>query len=93
MTTHFPQGARIGVWTLSPEESAAVDDQTEAVFAAAVKQLEAAGATPVPVQLPHLAEVGAGETPALLAKWYRGSGEEQVTHRRRVAAAMRRRHD
>ncbi|WP_299951636.1 amidase [uncultured Modestobacter sp.] len=65
------EGARIGVWTLSPEESAAVDDQTEAVFAAAVKQLEAAGATAVPVTLPYLEEVGAGETPALLAEFKR----------------------
>ncbi|WP_246626649.1 amidase [Modestobacter italicus] len=65
------KGARIGVWTLSPEESAAVDDQTEAVFAAAVKQLEAAGATPVPVQLPYQEEIGAGEFPALLAEFKR----------------------
>lgn len=65
------EGARIGVWTLSPEESAAVDDPTEAVFAAAVKQLEAAGATAVPVTMPYLEEVGAGETPALLAEFKR----------------------
>ncbi|NEK93086.1 amidase, partial [Modestobacter muralis] len=55
------QGARIGVWTLTPEQSAAVDDQTEAVFAAAVKQVEAAGATAVPVQLAYQDEIGAGE--------------------------------
>ena len=65
------QGARIGVWTLTPEESAAVDDQTEAVFAAAVKQVEAAGATAVPVQLAYTEEIGAGETPALLAEFKR----------------------
>jgi len=64
-------GARIGVWTLSPEESAAVDDTTEAVFARAVKEIEAAGATAVPVQLPYQAEIGAGETPALLAEFHR----------------------
>src|SRR4051794_31086312 len=61
------QGARIGVWTLTPEQSAAVDDVTEGVFAAAVKQIEAAGATPVPVQLQYLDEVSAGALPALLA--------------------------
>jgi amidase len=65
------QGARIGVWTLTPEQSATVDDQTEAVFAAAVKQVEAAGATTVPVQLAHQDEIGAGETPALLAEFHR----------------------
>jgi amidase len=65
------QGARIGVWTLTPEQSAEVDDQTEAVFAAAVKQVEAAGATTVPVQLAYQDEIGAGETPALLAEFKR----------------------
>jgi amidase len=65
------QGARIGVWTLTAEQSAAVDDQTEAVFAAAVKQVEAAGATPVPVQLAYQDEINAGETPALLAEFHR----------------------
>ena len=65
------KGARIGVWTLTPEQSAAVDDQTEAVFAAAVKQIEAAGATTVPVQLAYQDEIGAGETPALLAEFKR----------------------
>jgi amidase len=65
------QGARIGVWTLTPEQAAAVDDGTEAVFAAAVKQIEAAGATPVPVQLAYQEEIGAGELPALLAEFKR----------------------
>jgi amidase len=65
------QGARIGVWTLTPEQSASVDDQTEAVFAAAVKQIEAAGATPVPLQLAYQDEINAGETPALLAEFHR----------------------
>jgi len=65
------QGARIGVWTLTEEEAAVVDDATEAVFAAAVKQIEAAGATPVPVQLADLDEVNAGEFPALLAEFHR----------------------
>jgi amidase len=65
------QGARIGVWTLTAEQSAAVDDQTEAVFAAAVKQIEAAGATPVPLQLAYQDEINAGETPALLAEFHR----------------------
>jgi amidase len=65
------QGARIGVWTLSPEESATVDDRTEEVFAAAVKQIEAAGATPVPLQLAYQEEINAGEFPALLAEFHR----------------------
>jgi amidase len=65
------QGARIGVWTLTPEESAAVDDTTEAVFAAAVKNVEAAGATAVPVQLAYQEEIGEGEFPALLAEFKR----------------------
>ncbi|MCZ2805304.1 amidase [Modestobacter sp. VKM Ac-2983] len=65
------EGARIGVWTLTPEQSAAVDDRTEEVFAAAVKQLEAAGATTVPVQLAYQEEIGAGELPALLAEFKR----------------------
>ncbi|MCZ2839450.1 amidase [Modestobacter sp. VKM Ac-2985] len=65
------EGARIGVWTLTPEQSAAVDDRTEEVFAAAVKQIEAAGATAVPVQLAYQDEIGAGELPALLAEFKR----------------------
>jgi amidase len=65
------QGARIGVWTLTPEQSATVDDQTEAVFAGAVKQIEAAGATPVPLQLAYQDEINAGELPALLAEFHR----------------------
>jgi amidase len=65
------QGARIGVWTLTPEESATVDDRTEEVFAAAVKQIEAAGATPVPLQLAHQDEINAGEFPALVAEFHR----------------------
>ena len=65
------QGARIGVWRLTAEQAAAVDDRTEEVFAAAVKQVEAAGATAVPVQLAYQDEIGAGETPALLAEFKR----------------------
>ncbi|WP_222264177.1 amidase [Modestobacter marinus] len=65
------QGARIGVWTLSPEQSTTVDDVTEAVFATAVKQVEAAGAATVPVQLAYRDEINAGETPALLAEFKR----------------------
>ena len=41
------------------------------MFAAAVKQVEAAGATAVPVQLADQDEIGAGETPALLAEFKR----------------------
>jgi amidase len=65
------QGARVGVWTLTAEQSATVDDRTEAVFATAVEQIEAAGATAVPVQLAYQEEIGAGETPALLAEFKR----------------------
>jgi amidase len=68
---HDLHGARIGVWTLSPEESAAVDDGTEHVFEQAVKAIEAAGATAVPVTLANQDEIGAGETPALLAEFHR----------------------
>lgn len=68
---HALQGARIGVWTLTPEESAAVDDVTEGVFATAQQQIEAAGATVVPVQLAYQDQIGAGETPALLAEFHR----------------------
>jgi amidase len=65
------EGVRIGVLTLLPEESVAVDDATEAVFATAVKSIEAAGATSVPVQLANRPEIGEGESPALLAEFHR----------------------
>jgi amidase len=65
------KGARIGVLTLSNEESQAVDERTEAVFAKAVEELVAAGAKTVPVQLAHQQEIRAGETPALLAEFHR----------------------
>jgi amidase len=68
---HELKGARIGVWTLSPEESATVDEGTKGVFEQAAKAIEAAGATVVPVTLAHLEEIGAGETPALLAEFHR----------------------
>lgn len=58
-------GARLGYWTLTPEESAAVDDRTEAVYAGAVAALRAAGAVLVPVQLPDTDAVAAGEGVAL----------------------------
>jgi amidase len=58
------------VWTVTPEQSTAVDDTTEGVFAAAVKQIEAAGATAVPVQLASQTEIG-NSLPALLAEFKR----------------------
>jgi amidase len=64
-------GARIGVWTLTPEQSDAVDDGTEHVYEQAVKAIEAAGATVVPVQLQYQDQIGEGETPALLAEFHR----------------------
>ncbi|MPQ97087.1 amidase [Modestobacter sp. I12A-02628] len=67
-------GSRIGVWALSPEQSTAVDDATEAVFAAAVQQIEAAGATAVPLTLAYGEQIGAGETPSLLAEFDRDLG-------------------
>ena len=70
LDTDALEGARIGVWTLTPEQSAAVDDVTEGVFAAAVKEIEAAGATPVPVQLGYQTEIS-GSLPALLAEFKR----------------------
>jgi amidase len=71
LDSHKLKGARLGVLILSPEESQAVDDPTKAVFAMAVNELVAAGATTVPVQLAHRDEIGAGETPALLAEFHR----------------------
>ena len=68
---HKLNGARIGVLTLSPGESYAVDDRTKAVFARAVEELVAAGATTVPVQLAHRDEIDAGESPTLLAEFHR----------------------
>jgi amidase len=65
------KGARIGVWTLTPEQSQAVDDVTEGVFANAQKEMEAAGATVAPVTLQYQDQIGAGETPALLAEFKR----------------------
>ncbi|MGY1590971.1 amidase family protein [Geodermatophilus sp. SYSU D00708] len=65
------EGARIGVLTLTPEESVAVDDATEAVFGTAIKSIEAAGATPIPVRLANQAEIDEGEFPALLAEFHR----------------------
>ena len=64
------EGARIGVLELSDEESAAVDDATETVLAAAVESLESAGAIPVPVRL--AADIAEGEWSALLAEFSRG---------------------
>jgi amidase len=71
LDTDALQGARVGVWTLTAEQSAAVDDVTEGVFAAAQKEIEAAGATVVPVQLAYQEEIGEGELPALLAEFKR----------------------
>jgi amidase len=71
LDTDALQGARIGVWTLTPEQAAVVDDAAENVFANAQKELEAAGATVVPVQLAYQAEISAGEYPALLAEFKR----------------------
>jgi amidase len=71
LDTSALKGARIGVWTLTPEQSAAVDDATEAVFANAVKEIQAAGATAVPVQLASQEEIGAGEGTALNAEFKR----------------------
>ncbi|WP_091560075.1 amidase family protein [Klenkia taihuensis] len=63
------QGARVGVW--SPAADSGVDADTLAVLTSAVAALEAAGATTVPVELPYQDEIGAGETPALLAEFDR----------------------
>ncbi|NAZ85956.1 amidase [Kineococcus sp. T90] len=64
-------GARVGVWTLSEEEREAVGPDTAEVFDRAVKEIEAAGATAVPVQLDHLDLVGQNEGPALTAEFKR----------------------
>jgi amidase len=62
-------GARIGVQELTGTDQ--VDARTRQVFADAVGQLVAHGATVVPVQLDHRDQIDAGETPALLAEFHR----------------------
>jgi amidase len=64
-------GARIGVWALTDDQSDAVDDGTEDVFADAVQQLEAAGATTVPVSLRHTDSIGEDELQAMTAEFHR----------------------
>jgi amidase len=64
-------GARIGVWELTDDQSEAVDDGTEQVFADAVDQLTAAGAATVPVSLEHTDEIGEDEFPAMTAEFHR----------------------
>ncbi len=68
------EGARLGVWTLSPQESAAVDDDTEAVYAAAQSEAEAAGATLVPVRLADQDEIGTDSFTALVSEFDRDLG-------------------
>ncbi|WP_432573956.1 amidase [Kineococcus sp. SYSU DK005] len=64
-------GARVGVWTLSEEEREAVGPDTAEVFDRAAKEMEAAGATTVPVRLDYLDLVGQNEGPALTAEFKR----------------------
>jgi amidase len=64
-------GARIGVLTLSRDESEAVDDATEEVFATAVASIESAGATTVPVRLADQAEISERGFAPLLAEFHR----------------------
>ncbi len=68
------EGKRLGVWTLSPQQSAAVDDGTEAVYAAAQREAEAAGATLVPVHLADQDEIGADSFTALVSELDRDLG-------------------
>jgi amidase len=65
------EGARIGVLALTRDESEAVDDGTEEVFASAVASIESAGATPVPVRLANQAEISERSFESLLAEFHR----------------------
>jgi len=64
-------GARIGVWTLNPEQREAVEDDTEAAYADAVAAIEQAGTTVVPLELAHQEEIGAKEFAALVPEFKR----------------------
>jgi len=61
------QGARIGVWRI-PDQGPGVD----AVLASTVDLLAAAGAKPIPVDLPYLAELGDAELPSMWAEFRDG---------------------
>ncbi|WP_432491285.1 amidase [Kineococcus gypseus] len=65
------EGARVGVWTLTDAEREAVGPDTAEVFDRAAKEIEAAGATTVPVQLDYLDLVGQNEGPALVSEFKR----------------------
>lgn len=65
---------RLGVWTLSPEEAAAVGPDTVAVYAAAQAAARKAGATLVPVALPDQDEIGNDSFTALLSEFDRDLG-------------------
>lgn len=67
-------GKRLGVWTLSPEESEAVGADTVAVYAAAQTAAQAAGATLVPVRLPDQDEIGDDSFTALVSEFDRDLG-------------------
>jgi amidase len=67
-------GARFGYWVLDDAQRAAVDDDVEAVYAAAVNALRGSGATAVPVELPDQEAVGAGEGLALGPEFARDIG-------------------
>ena len=58
------QGKRIGVWRL-----AGASAETDAIVQSAVEALQAAGATPVEVELRHQEEAGEPEFTALLAEF------------------------
>jgi amidase len=65
------QGARVGVVELTAEERKTLGQNFGHVLDQAVRHLEKAGATVVPVSLPYQDEIGEGEFPALLAEFHR----------------------
>ena len=65
------QGARVGVVELTAEERKALGRDLRRVLARAVRRLEKAGATVVPVSLPYQDEIGQGELPALTSEFHR----------------------
>ena len=73
------EGARIGVWTLTPDEVEAVGADTAAVYQAAQATAQAAGATLVPVQLPDQGEIGNDSFTALVSEFDRDLGAYLAT--------------
>ena len=65
------QGVHVGVVELTAEERETLGQGLGQVLDQAVRHLEKAGATVVPVSLPYQEEIGGGEFPALLSEFHR----------------------